>query len=126
MPFDSLVPAGRYPSMECTAEALVWYAVIRHMKRTTIFIPETLERDLQLYARRAGRPVASVVREAVAQYLTHAGRSTALPSFASIAASGRTDVAERHEALLFRNLEPHDDAVRAKRVVYRRGQRPKR
>ena len=42
------------------------------MKRTTIFIPETLERDLQLYARRAGRPVASVVREAVEQYLTHA------------------------------------------------------
>ena len=83
------------------------------MKRTTIFIPETLERDLQLYARRAGRPFASVVREAVEQYLAQAGAGGALPSFASIGASGRTDVAERHESLLFRDLEPHDDRAPA-------------
>ena len=83
------------------------------MKRTTIFIPETLERDLQLYARRAGRPVASVVREAVEQYLARAGAGGALPSFAAIGASGRTGVAARHEALLFRELEPHDNGVPA-------------
>jgi hypothetical protein len=93
------------------------------MKRTTIFIPETLERDLQLYARRAGRPVASVVREAVEQYLSHADAGVGLPSFAAIGASGRTDVAARHEALLFRDLEPHDDRVATKRVAYRRPKR---
>ena len=47
------------------------------MKRTTIFVPETLERDLQLYAKREGKAVAAVVREAVAEYLA-AGRSRAV------------------------------------------------
>jgi len=93
------------------------------MKRTTIFIPESLERDLQLYARRAGRPVASVVREAVEQYLTHASADAGLPSFAGIGASGKSDGAERHEALLFRGLEPHGYRVRAPRVAYKRPKR---
>ena len=87
------------------------------MKRTTIFIPETLERDLQLYARRAGRPVASVVREAVAQYLSHADAGVGLPSFAGIGASGRTDTADRHEELVFAGLRPHDDAVAVKKTA---------
>src|SRR5438067_8467180 len=104
----------RSPTSSCEADdAEVWYDVIRHMKRTTIFMPETLERDLQLYARRAGRPVASVVREAVEQYLTQAGAGAALPSFAAIGASGRTGVAARHEALLFRELGPQDNGVPA-------------
>ena len=40
-----------------------------YMKRTTIFVPEALERDLQLYARRAGKPTAAIVREALAAYI---------------------------------------------------------
>ena len=96
------------------------------MKRTTIFIPETLERDLQLYARRAGRPVASVVREAVEQYLTHAAGHAGLPSFAGIGASGQSDGAARHETLLFRDLEPHDDLVAAEHVEHRRSRRARR
>ena len=43
------------------------YGSIRHMKRTTIFLPEPLERQLQLFARRHDLPVAAVVREAVDQ-----------------------------------------------------------
>lgn len=87
------------------------YASIHHMKRTTIFIPETLERDLQLYARRAGRPVASVVREAVEQYLTSA-EAARLPSFVGVGASGRADIADRHEELLFRSLDRQGDRDR--------------
>ncbi len=96
------------------------------MKRTTIFIPETLERNLQLYARREGRAVASVVREAVEQYLTNAQGAVALPSFAGVGASGRSDIADRHEEMLFATLQPHDDAVAVKRSAYTRPKRARR
>jgi len=73
------------------------------MKRTTIFVPESLERDLQLYAARAGKSTASVVREALTEYVVAKRRASgALPSFAGAFASGYTDTAERHEALLFK------------------------
>lgn len=77
------------------------------MKRTTIFVPEPLERDLQLYARRENRPVASVVREALAEYLAARRTKSALPSFTGIGRSGRSDIAERHEELLW--ADPHGD-----------------
>jgi hypothetical protein len=85
------------------------------MKRTTIFVPETLERDLQLYAKREGKAVAAVVREAVAEYLA-GGRSRAkLPSFTGAYTGPHTDTAERHEELLFKGLEPHGAPAAAKK-----------
>jgi hypothetical protein len=78
------------------------------MKRTTIFVPESLERDLQLYARREQKPVASVVREALAEYLATRRSTASLPSFTGIGNSGRKDTATRHEELLWR--DPHEDA----------------
>ena len=81
------------------------------MKRTTIFVPEELERDLQLYARRAGKPTAAVVREALAAYVARKRPEAALPSFAGAFDSGRTDTAERHEEILFARLSPHEDAT---------------
>lgn len=80
------------------------------MKRTTIFVPEALERDLQLYARREGKPTAAVVREAVAEYLAGHQTTGRLPSFTGAFDSGRSDTAERHEALLFKGLSPHGEA----------------
>ena len=41
------------------------------MKRTTVFLDETLERDLQAIARQEKRPVASLVREALATYVAN-------------------------------------------------------
>ena len=76
------------------------------MKRTTIFVPEALERELQLYADLEQRPTAVIVREALAEYLARR-QSAKLPSFAGAFASGRTDTAERHEELLFAHLAPH-------------------
>ena len=75
------------------------------MKRTTIFVPEPLERDLQLYARSARKPVAAVVREAIVEYLSERRPVSALPSFVGIGRSGRSDIAERHEELLW--TAPH-------------------
>jgi hypothetical protein len=96
------------------------------MKRTTIFIPETLERDLQLYARKAGRPMASVVREAVEQYLAGGAARVRLPSFAGVGSSGRSDTADRHESILFAGLEPHGAHPTAREIRYRRPRRAKR
>ena len=91
-----------------------WYDVIHHMKRTTIFVPESLERDLHLYARREGRAVASVVREAVAEYLAGERAQTKLPSFTGAFTGPYTDTAERNEALLFKRLTPHGRRDRKK------------
>jgi len=89
------------------------------MKRTTIFVPEPLERDLQLYARQEGKPVASVVREALAEYLAaRRDAAAALPSFVGIGESGRTDVAELHEQLLWH--DPHGDPAPPARAPSRR------
>ena len=78
------------------------YASIRHMKRTTVFVDPQLERELQALARREGRPMAALVREAVAQYIAAARpKAGSGPGFMAVGRSGRADVAERHEELLF-------------------------
>ena len=78
------------------------------MKRTTVFVSETTERDLQAIARRQGRPVASLVREALDGYVNREARKGPKRlRFANIGDSGRSDVAERHEELLFQELRPH-------------------
>src|SRR5262245_13575158 len=104
------------------------YAIIRHMKRTTIFIPEGLERDLQLYARRARKPAALVVREAITAYLARERTVPALPSFAGAFDSGHTDTAERHEELLFGGSAsgPRKSSPPAKRPASRQTTRPAR
>jgi hypothetical protein len=75
------------------------------MKRTTLFLPEELERDLYGLARREGKPVASCVREALAEYVASRRGAARLPSFVGVGAGAATDVAERHEDLLW--TDPH-------------------
>ena len=75
------------------------------MKRTTIFIDEAIEADLQAFARRQQRPVAALVREALEQYVVGQRRPrTARPGFVGVGRSGTADTAERHEAILFADL----------------------
>jgi hypothetical protein len=79
------------------------------MKRTTLFLDPLVERDLRLFAERQGRSTASVVREALVQWVD-AQREARVPrpGFVAMGRSGHTDTAERHEALVFDGLEPHD------------------
>ena len=93
------------------------------MKRTTIFVPEPLERDLQLHARREQKPVAWVVREALAEYLSSRRPASALPSFTAVGRSGRKDIAARHEALLWSN--PHGEDARPPETVGGRRRSPR-
>lgn len=79
------------------------------MKRTTIFIDEHTEADLYALARRTRRPVASVVREAIAIYVANAG-DAAPPQFIAAGRSGLRNVAAQHEELLWRDLQPHEAA----------------
>lgn len=74
-----------------------------------MFLDESLEKDLRMLAQQRGTPVASLVREALALYVASAQEAPKL-SFVGAGASGRSDVAERHEELLWR--EPHADAAR--------------
>lgn len=76
------------------------------MKRTTIFLPEALERDLQAEARCAGKPMASIVREALTEYLVARRAGGTTLSFVGCGAGARSDVADRHEQLLWKN--PHE------------------
>lgn len=84
------------------------------MKRTTIFVPEAIERDLRLLAGRQRRPTAAIVREALTEYIAHRQSRGALPSFTGTFDSGRADTAERHEELLFKALVP-DGGAKSKR-----------
>lgn len=83
------------------------------MKRTTIFLPEALERELRGLSRREGKPVAWFVREALTTFVASRRQAPRLPSFVGAGRSGATDVAGRHEALLWR--DPHHEGARLRR-----------
>jgi len=80
------------------------------MKRTTVFLDEAAERELEHFARLRGEPKAALVREAISEYLVRRrGEGEAKPlAFVAIGNSGRSDVAEIHEELLFQSDDPAD------------------
>jgi hypothetical protein len=78
------------------------------MKRTTLFVEESVDHELHALARRKGVPVSALVRESLARYVTEQKRSqTFTLRFLGRGHSGRKDVAEHHEELLWRDLGPH-------------------
>jgi hypothetical protein len=78
------------------------------MKRTTLFLDEQLEHDLRALSKRKGLPLASVVREAMAQYVVNEKqRERTSVRFIASGRSGHTDTAERQEELLWGDLDPH-------------------
>ena len=71
------------------------------MKRTTVFLDESLERRLKQRARRDGKSFAQCVREAVAAYVASpAAGQRKLPSWVGMFDSGRTDTSERVDEIL--------------------------
>jgi len=86
------------------------YANIQHMKRTTIFIEESVEKDLQALARRERRTTSALIREALARYVGDEKRRTGGSlRIIGMGRSGHRDTAEKHEELLWSGLEPHAD-----------------
>jgi hypothetical protein len=94
------------------------------MKRTTIFIDEALETDLRLMARMQQSSVASVVREAIEEYVRKQSRKPAL-SFVGIGRSGHRDTATLHEQILWNDATNKIRQTR-KGIAAPRGSRRKR
>jgi len=77
------------------------------MKRTTFFADEQLMDELKEIAREERKTLASVVREATALYVRDKRKKKKRKlSIVGIGASGRTDVAEKHEELLWKKDKP--------------------
>ncbi len=72
------------------------------MKRTTIFADDSLLDEVKYLAKTKKISVATVVREALVSYLAanKPERTTDL-AFIAIGQSGESDIAERHEELLW-------------------------
>lgn len=75
------------------------------MKRTSLFLDERLLRSLSRAAKQKQVSVASLIREAVANYLAGPVSGGRLPSVAGRFSSGHSDTAELNEELLWR--DPH-------------------
>jgi hypothetical protein len=71
------------------------------MQRTTIFADENLLREIKDLAKQEKRSTADVIREALFQYLNTKKTPTARLSFIGIGDSGRRDLSEKHEELLW-------------------------
>ena len=75
------------------------------MRRTSLFLDEQTIKRMQKLARSRGVSFATVVREALAQYVADAETGPAVPSIAGRFASGKADTSERVDELLWR--DPH-------------------
>ena len=110
------------PGITCRSPVVALYAIIRHMKRTTVFLDEATSRELQLLAQREKLPVAALVRDALGRYLGEAKHGKGLRlRFLGTGRSGHHDTAERAEEVLWGDLQPHSSAPRPQRK--RRGRR---
>lgn len=76
------------------------------MKRTTFFADEQLMDELKEIAREEGKTLASVVREATVLYVREKRKKKRKLSIVGIGSSGRSDVAEKHEELLWKKGQP--------------------
>ncbi len=72
------------------------------MKRTTIFADESMLDALKEIARREDVSIAEVIRQALNRFIADRQRTKRLPSILGIGQSGRKDIAERYEELLWK------------------------
>ena len=74
------------------------------MKRTTIFTEEYLFKEIKNISEKENRSVAEVIREAMEIYINQKRQKKKKLSFIGIGNSGRKDIAENHEELLWKKL----------------------
>lgn len=82
------------------------------MKRTTIFVEEETLSALREFAQRGKFSTAKVIRKALDGFVAERRRNRKLPSFLGIGKSGRTDIAERCEELLWKGARARKRAGR--------------
>lgn len=74
------------------------------MKRTTIFAEEELFKEIKDISEEENRSVAEVIREAMENYVCQKRLRKKRLSFIGTGNSGRKDIAENHEELLWKKL----------------------
>ena len=86
------------------------------MKRTTIFADESMLDALKEIARMEGVGIAEVIRQALNRFIADRQSNKRLPSILGIGQSGRKDIADRFEELLWKDPPP---PTRTHLAVYR-------
>lgn len=76
------------------------------MKRTTIFAEEVLIKSLREIAGNKRTSLSSTIRQALEEFVSRHHGEKPLPSFVGIGQSGRNDVAEHAEELLWNASPP--------------------
>jgi hypothetical protein len=71
------------------------------MKRTTIFGDETVLENLRKLAHQKNTSLSAVIRTALQEYASKHHGAVTVPSFLGIGRSGRKDISERAEELLW-------------------------
>jgi metal-responsive CopG/Arc/MetJ family transcriptional regulator len=72
------------------------------MRRTTIFADDGLINEIKEISKEENRSVAEIVREAMQNYIKQKRYKKKKLSFIGIGDSGRKNIAERHEELLWK------------------------
>ncbi len=72
------------------------------MKRTTIFADAHLMNEIKEISREEKRSAAEIIREAMQAYIKQKRPGKKKLSFIGIGSSGRRDIAEKHEELLWK------------------------
>lgn len=74
------------------------------MKRTTIFADDNLIKEIKEISKEENRSAAEIIRDAMLTYIKHKRHRKKKLSFIGIGDSGRRDIAERHEELLWKKV----------------------
>lgn len=80
------------------------------MKRTTIFADEDMLSSLREIAQSEGLSVAEIIRQALNRFIAEQQGVKRLPSILGIGRSGRRDIAEKCEELLWREEPAREKA----------------
>jgi len=72
------------------------------MKRTTIFADEDVLSAFREIAQQEGLSIAELIRQALNRFIADRRKDRKLPSIVGVGQSGRKDIAERFEELLWK------------------------
>lgn len=80
--------------------------MLAYMRRTTVKLPDDLDREMREEAARRGMTVSEWTREAIAANLPRQ-RGRRQLRFVGAGRSGRSDISERVNEILAAELSPH-------------------
>lgn len=89
------------------AQDVARVGMLAYMKRTTVKLPEDLDREMREEAARRGLTLSDWTREAIEAHLPHQRGHRRLRALGA-GRSGRSDVSSRIDEILAAELSPHE------------------